>query len=726
MPARGLEFPAEDLPRGASIVRGVGFHAARWGLLLGVAVLAYLVLPPPAGLEYPALRPGEIADRDVVAPFRLIVLKDSAQLRRERAARAAEAIPVYRFDDTAFSAVIAAVPEAVAAIVEARADRPERARVSDEERRYLEAPGRRVAVARALEGFLRRELGQGVADAGVLLAEPSRRVAIVRDDAEVTRSRDSVATFADLLEGAEGVLPGGRAADRLFRRLVADIYRPTLVPDPAATERRREALRGTVDSIRLVVPPGAPIVRAGEPASAAAVEKLVALREAASRQAGEGALVRRVLAPVFYNILVLSAFWLLLLLYRQQTYERLREMAFLAALLGAVVVASALLAARFPGRPELFPIPFAAIVITLLYNGRVSIMAAATLAMLLGSQLALRHEHALFFGLVGGAAAALGVRTLRRRKYLFRTVGLVWAAYALAALTLGLMLEWTPRMMAASLLAGGASAVGSAALALLFLPLAEAATRITTDLSLLELADPSRPLLRRLAVEAPGTYAHSLMMANLCEAACNAIGANGLLARVGCYYHDIGKLKKPQYFVENQGYGPNPHDKLKPVQSAQIIRSHVRDGLELAEDARLPPVLRAFIPEHHGTTEIQYFLERARSRTPDETLDLADFRYPGPRPRSAETAVAMLADSAEAAIRVLDEPTPDRVRAAIDQLMGQRVAAGQLDDAPLSLRDIARIKDAFVQVMAGLHHNRIDYPAAAGGIRAEAFGDARS
>ena len=287
-------------------------------------------------------------------------------------------------------------------------------------------------------------------------------------------------------------------------------------------------------------------------------------------------------------------------------------------------------------------------------------------------------------------AGAIGIRAVRRRRHLYVTVAVVAAASMLASITVGLLQGWSTVTMVASALLGSLMALASAALAMLVMPLAESATRITTDLTLLELSDLGRPLLRRLALEAPGTWAHSLAMANLCESACNIIGANGLLARVGCYYHDIGKLTAPGFFVENQGGGPNPHDQMQPADSARIIRQHVLDGIALAEDAGLPPIVKAFIPEHHGTTDITYFLIRARRNTGNGVLNPADYRYPGPRPQSAETAVAMLADSAEAAVRVLPEPTPDKVREAIELLVQQKLASGQLDDAPLTLRDLDR------------------------------------
>jgi putative nucleotidyltransferase with HDIG domain len=187
---------------------------------------------------------------------------------------------------------------------------------------------------------------------------------------------------------------------------------------------------------------------------------------------------------------------------------------------------------------------------------------------------------------------------------------------------------------------------------------------------------------------------------------------------VGAYYHDIGKIARPQYFVENQAKGRNPHDKLKPGTSAQIIRNHVREGLEMAEEHKLPRALRAFITEHHGTGSIAYFLEKAKAR--DEMKpDPTDFSYPGPLPQTAETAVVMLADGVEAATRVLAEPTAVKIREVVDHIVRQRIDQGQLRDAPLTLKQLDIIKETFVRVLSGMYHNRIDYPASSGGVTSE-------
>jgi cyclic-di-AMP phosphodiesterase PgpH len=394
-------------------------------------------------------------------------------------------------------------------------------------------------------------------------------------------------------------------------------------------------------------------------------------------------------------------------------------MVFFGALFALVVIMTAGLASVIPDRPELIPIPFVAILMTMLYNGWVGVFAAVTLAILLDGQWALRESNVLFFGIVGGVAGAVGIRVVRRRRHLYVTIGVVAGAGILATIAVGLSQGWTTNVIVGSCLLDVVVALVSAALAMIVMPMAESATRITTDLTLLELSDLGRPLLRRLAVEAPGTWAHSLAMASLCESACNIIGANGLLARVGCYYHDIGKLANPSHFMENQGGAPNPHDLLSPPTIRRIIQSHVADGIALAEAAALPEVVKAFIPEHHGTTYITYFLSRARGNDPEGRVDPSDFRYPGPRPQSAETAVAMLADSAEAAVRVLGNPTPDAVRSAIEHLVQQKVGSGQLDDAPLTLRDLDRIKREFARVMSGTYHKRIGYPRPSGGVAPE-------
>jgi hypothetical protein len=421
------------------------------------------------------------------------------------------------------------------------------------------------------------------------------------------------------------------------------------------------------------------------------------------------------------NTLMIALFGLCLFFFRPQIYAQRRGILFFAMGFGAVLVAAGVVARQQPPRIELIPVALPVFFFAVLYDGRIAAVAAMALAAIIASQPALRGTDALAFAFVGGVAAALSLRRIRSRTQAYSFMITVGAIYAAAAAVSGFAEQEPLRLIGVSAALGGVNALGSAALAMLLLPLAESFTQSTTDLRLLELSDPGRPLLRRLASEAPGTYAHSVAMANLCEAACDAIGANGLLARVGCYYHDVGKLRNPLYFIENQGRGRSPHEQLTATQSAEFIRRHVEDGIALARAHRLPEVLTAFIPEHHGTQELSYFKEKARGQRPVAGVGLENgaFRYPGPLPRSAETAVALLADAVEAALRVLDDPTPETIERAISHLVDSRIEAGQLREAPLTLRQIEVVRHTFVKMLTAMHHNRVDYPEDKGGITAD-------
>jgi putative nucleotidyltransferase with HDIG domain len=392
----------------------------------------------------------------------------------------------------------------------------------------------------------------------------------------------------------------------------------------------------------------------------------------------------------------------------------MRAVGTFAAAFALVLGAAAAVAQAAPDRPEYVPVALAAVLLSILFDARVALVAALVLAVLVAGQGPFRGTNALLMLLVGGATAAVSVRTLSRRTQLYKSALAVTAGYAVAAVALGLALGWTWQAMVASALAGLASAAASVALAMALLPVAEEAAGIDTYLKLLEWSDLNRPLMQRLSLEAPGTYAHTIAMANLVEAACTAIGANGLLGRVGTYYHDIGKLERPQHFVENQHGGRNPHDKLKPSASAAIIRNHVVEGLELAKEYKLPRAVRAFITEHHGTNRIVYFYEKARERAGGQAPNSAEYAYGGPLPRSAETAICMIADGVEAAARALPDPSAERFRELVERIVRQRLDQGQLRDAPITLAQLERVKEQFVRVLLGMYHGRLDYPTSPG------------
>jgi hypothetical protein len=226
----------------------------------------------------------------------------------------------------------------------------------------------------------------------------------------------------------------------------------------------------------------------------------------------------------------------------------------------------------------------------------------------------------------------------------------------------------------------------------------------------LELSALNRPLLRELALQAPGTYHHSIVVGTLSEAAAEAIGANSLLARVGAYYHDIGKTEMAEYFAENQRGGKNPHEKLTPNMSLLVIINHVKRGIEIAEEHNIPREVRDFIPEHHGTNVVSYFYKKALEKNGDTDVQESDFRYPGPKPQSEETGIVMLADAVEAACRSLRDPSISRLRNMVNGIVEERFKKGELDECPLTLRDLNLIKESFIRTLTGIFHGRTQYP----------------
>ena len=262
----------------------------------------------------------------------------------------------------------------------------------------------------------------------------------------------------------------------------------------------------------------------------------------------------------------------------------------------------------------------------------------------------------------------------------------------------------------------GAAGLAVGFLALGILPFIERTFRITTSMTLLELADMSHPLLRRLAMEAPGTYNHSLQVATLSEEAAEAIGANGLLCRVAAYYHDVGKINKPEYFVENQGQGGNRHVHLSPSVSLLIIIGHVKDGVELAREYALPSPILHFIQQHHGTTLVEFFYHRAckeaeKQGPMEQEVEKHQYRYPGPKPRTKETAICMLADACESACRAMQEPNPARIEQLVHDLAMKRLLDGQFDESELTMRELELIERSLVKSLLGLYHGRIAYPS---------------
>lgn len=366
------------------------------------------------------------------------------------------------------------------------------------------------------------------------------------------------------------------------------------------------------------------------------------------------------------------------------------------------------------------PPVFVGMVLVIAYDRRLALAAAAGQALLIAVALNLSVGY-LVTSMVGAALTAWQLTELRHRRDLVRTTVVLTAGLAIAVLVVSILERPTvdgvvPRMVIREIIADAAKAglagFTSSALTVLVLPGVERLFDVVTGLKLSELRDPKQPLLRLLQQRAPGTYNHSLTVASIAEAAAESIGANGLHVYVGALYHDVGKMNKPDYFVENQVGGVSRHSRLSPAMSLLVIVGHVKDGVELAREYKLPFSLHHYIETHHGTTLVEYFFDQARKAAGDENEapDEVEYRYPGPKPRTKEAAILMLSDAIESATRALPEPTPSRIAALVHALATKRLMDGQFDECNLTLRELHTVEEAITRTLNSIYHGRIAYP----------------
>ncbi|HYU21479.1 MAG TPA: HDIG domain-containing protein [Chloroflexota bacterium] len=506
-----------------------------------------------------------------------------------------------------------------------------------------------------------------------------------------------------------------RASDQLIeteRNLAVDLaarfVTANVVPNKDATARLRKEAEEAVAPVQVTVEKGETVLREGQVIGPAELEQLelLGLRNPTLdwQQVGAAALF------AFFSVAMLSAY---LAAFQPALVGRDRALALLGLLIVVTVLAAKVVVPARPLWVYVFPLPAVAMLVATLLDGRLAIMLTALLAVLVAFVAGGSFEVASM-GLVTGVVASVSVWR-RERLHSYFVAGLL-VALAQGAVVVAFQLAQRTDDWQLMIIIGAECLVNgllSAALTVGTVSLLGRIFGITTTIQLLELANPTQPLLRRLLMEAPGTYHHSIMVGNLGERAAEEVGADPLFVRVGAYYHDIGKLRRPYFFVENQAGGENVHETLEPEVSAEIVRAHVKDGIELCEQYGVPARVRELIPQHHGTRLVSFFYHQAMdaaAASGQPEPDPASFTYPGPRPQSKEGAILMLADSVEAAARASKDHSAEAIAALVDQLVMQRLNEGQLDDCDLTLRDIQRIKDAFRAILVGMYHPRIEYP----------------
>jgi cyclic-di-AMP phosphodiesterase PgpH len=710
---------------GATLGERLRHHGARLGLLVALSAMVTVLFPPAEGLNVTPYGEGMVAPEDVIAQIPFSVPKTAAEFERERRA-AAEAVPstfdervaagdsvaarLGRFFDRLDTAAVAGDTLGLGRILQMS-----RINATPSQMRYVLDDGLRASLRGAAQSAARDIIPRGMVDPAEVTNLTTDRIYVRSgpDALEQTRQVSDLLTSRDFYAQAVLFLPPSFPPESqdLLRLILIFHLEYSLVPNVVATERDREAARASVPPTKADILQGEAIVRAADPIGPDALERLDAY-EAALRDAdlldSEDPLAAAVIGSALLNFMLLSIFGLLLFFSRPKVYSNFRWLLMLALLTATYFVAAyGIHLAEMA--PEWLPIAFVALPVAVLWDTRMSLLLVLVLAAITGTLSPFSQYGTVLVLMGGGAAAAMSVRAVRRRSETWVSIAIIAGTAALVSLAWGLSTSQPLIGVAQSAIAITGNATVSALLAVGFLWVFELFTGITTDQTLLEWADPTRPLLRRLSMEAPGTYAHTINVVNLAEAAATEINANGLLTRVGVLYHDVGKMLKPQYFVENQPDGRNPHDKLRPETSASIVREHVTEGVRLAREAKVPDIVVQFILEHHGTQRIGFFYQKALEEAEGE-VDPGRFSYPGPKPQSKETAIVMLADSCESAARAMHDPTPERVRDLIEMVVDGKVADGQLDEAPLTLGEIARVKSQFVKILGGVVHRRIEYP----------------
>ena len=693
------------------------------GVSVGLLALHVLLFPvaPRVDVDFPAQ--GEIADRDINAPidFQAPYLEDDVEMRRQQ--RVLVVPPVIR----RLSAPRENALHRVAAWRSAFTDYAGMDDVSLEDRvgllalRFSEIGSEDIsrilttvdpdtfftAVGAALDDLF----ADGVVD--FLPPGNYRHVSVITGGADVTVDRTRLTlqgALEDRLAGAlgeRGVAEGDRSWGA---RLVRPLVTPNFVYLDEETRRRRLEAREEEAAFREFLQ-GERIIEKGVRVTeqdALYLESLMDELVARGRVGWDTNTLRRQLARVLLAAAMLALFgWVALLHFPEMLREN--RMLFSTALVFVVFLAAAAVCLRHPSLGAYaVPVPLLAVLVTVLFRVRVG-YAFTGLALSWLIFAAEPRPTWILVWLASGLVSVSLMRRIRQRDQFYRAIailaGLQIAMISLLRLAGDGGSGWLQEYMV-----GVISPVASVALALFLLPIVEPLVGACSDLTLLELSDLNHPLLKKMALESQGTFHHSQVVGQLAERAAQAIGANSLLTRVGALFHDIGKMTKPEYYVENQGGGPNKHDELSPSMSALVVAAHVKDGVDLARKWRLPERVVDFIPEHHGTHVMKFFYHKALESAGHETVKVDDFRYPGPKPRSRETAILMLADAVEAATRSLAKPTPGRIREICKQVIDERMVSGELDDCGLTLRDLATIRDAFLPLLAGIHHQRIAYP----------------
>ncbi|SHI06736.1 MULTISPECIES: HD family phosphohydrolase [Clostridium] len=496
----------------------------------------------------------------------------------------------------------------------------------------------------------------------------------------------------------------------ILNLLITSQIKPNFFYDKEKTDEKIQEAQKNVPKI--VIKKNQTIVKEGEPVTESQIELLNELGLLKNSAAGDSLYVYFVLGIFVAVILTIEYFYIYK--YYRKIFDNTNNL-----ILISIINIISLVLARSTAliSPYLVPMIFGPIMLTLLLNYKISLVVSLLNCVLISGVISFKPE-VMILAFVSSVLGSTSLRKMQQRNDILLSTAYIALMCAVLTFSTGTLLSNDMMEVLESTAMGGVGILLSGILAIGFLPVFETTFDIVTTVKLLELSNPNSPLLKKLLMEAPGTYHHSVLVSNLAELAAEEIGGNSVLARIGSFYHDIGKTKRPYFFKENQIGKDNPHDKITPNLSTLIITSHVKDGLEMAKEYNLPKVIRDIIAQHHGTTLVKYFYYKMKN-SPEggEEVKEADFRYPGPIPESKEAGIIMLADSVEAAVRSISEPTKGKIEEMVNNIIKDKLHSGQLDNCDLTLKDLTKIRQCFLKVLSGIYHERIEYPTEEKGVK---------
>jgi putative nucleotidyltransferase with HDIG domain len=716
----------------------------KWFIGIGIAILLALLLSPSLTLHLKEYKVGDIVSKDVRSTQDLLV-EDEKSTQDKRAEAERSVLSVYDFDPAVLSDCenrVRSTFESLAASFQKKEkgvdqsglrkkewDSSMRLPLTQREWQVLEKERFDPAIGEAALQIIAPILSRGIVNDKELLDPDAEKGVLLRNiQTRAVRKSFPPFSFLDLkearakLRAQAGLLspPLGKEASKIALRIAEHFLRLNLTFNKNETEAKKGDAREKVNPVFFQIKRGEVILRAGDRVQEEDLPKIKAIRKARERTQlltiliGMGLLIFLTIASLY-----------------QFASQNIRKVALSqkdilfcsTALLGILAslklfqLSTDVLGGEFFSIPSssylyLFPIATGAMLVRIVLNSEVaiifSILTSYLAAALMGNQL-----FYFIFALVGSVVGAHRVARCEQRSILLKAGLMVGGINILLIVSYRLISGNLFKMTLLSDLLMGFMGGGLASVLVLgIVPIIETVFGYTTDIKLLELANMDHPILKDLILQAPGTYHHSIIVGSLVEAAAKSIAANPLLARVSAYYHDIGKLKKPLYFIENVGGEGNKHEHLTPTMSSLILISHVKDGVETARENRLGERIGHIILQHHGTSLISYFYQKAKEKeNPEmESINENDFRYPGPKPQTKEAGIVMLADSVEAASRALTDPTPSRIRSLVQRVTNSIFLDGQMEECELTLKDLQKIQESFNRILTAIFHQRIDYP----------------